>query len=123
MQRRRIQFINIAHPEQNASANRQERKEAYSHASRAGHARVRLLRTKQYQAAKQQHSAATEEGEQRHTEYRLLPDMKDSESAKLAVPLQLRSPVGHPPSGRRDPFDSLAFSFQSADHMLLDHCE
>ncbi|KAJ5267495.1 hypothetical protein N7478_010303 [Penicillium angulare] len=116
----KIQFINIAHPEQNASANKRERKAAYSHASRAAHARVRRLRTKQYQAAKHRYSAAPEEGEQNNNQYCLLPDAKVSESAKLTA--QPRSLFGHPPAGRRDPFASLAvIPFQSVDYLLLDH--
>lgn len=107
---RKIQFINLSHPIDVASAESQRR--ANSHAARIAHARTRRLRTIEYQARKaMQHPV---------DDWRVDEETRTTnELEKGPVP----SPVSLLASDRRDPFTSFASAFKPIEHFLLDHCE
>jgi hypothetical protein len=107
---REIQFINLSHPIDAASAESQRR--ANSHAARIAHARTRRLRTMEYQARKAIRHPAEEQRVDEETRTTI-------ELEKALVP----SPVSLLASDRRDPFTGFASPFKPIEHFLLDHCE
>ncbi|RDW63425.1 hypothetical protein BP6252_10970 [Coleophoma cylindrospora] len=116
-----IQFINSSYPGDARSAETQRR--ARSHASRTGHAKVRRLRVREYQAGKAEPTSENPEsaqgaGEQVITPVgSVLPTDHQTETEKAVVP----SPRSLLAADRRDPFHSFAKSFDPVEHFLLDH--
>ena len=93
-----LQFI-ITAPEAASSTTSQQRV-ARSHAARSAHARVRRLRTSQYQA-------------QRKREW--LNDVKYKLNRATDIVTVL-------PASRKDPFNSFARPLKPLEQMLFDHC-
>lgn len=93
-----LQFITTA-PEAVSSTASQQRV-ARSHAARSAHARVRRLRTSQYQAQKKRE---------------WLNDMNCRLNRSTDIVTIL-------PASRKDPFNSLARPLKPMEQMLFDHC-
>ncbi|KIV79578.1 hypothetical protein PV11_07128 [Exophiala sideris] len=103
MSSRALHFIDLSHPGDAISKERQ-RRAARSHARRAAHAEARRFATIQYQAQKEQ--ARNDSLPTRETRSDLV--------AAPQVPKLL-------PAGRSDPFMSFARPFEPFEHFLLDH--
>ncbi|RDW57272.1 hypothetical protein BP5796_12722 [Coleophoma crateriformis] len=116
-----IQFINSSYPGDARSAETQRR--ARSHASRTGHAKVRRLRVREYQAGKAVPTSGRPEGAQWAEEQvitpvgSVLPTSDKTETEKVVIP----SPISLLAADRRDPFHSFAKLFDPVEHFLLDH--
>ncbi|KAI9735740.1 MAG: hypothetical protein M1818_006348 [Claussenomyces sp. TS43310] len=114
----RIQFINTSDPGNAISA--EEKRRANSHAARTAHAKIRRLRTIEYQAEKgRQEPEGTQEALGRSIAPR--SSVQPTPTAVETEQLVLISPVSLLASSRRDPFQSFARSFKPIEHFLLDH--